>query len=98
MNLYKFYNLYWNNALEGLSLFFYLFKKVGDVVITCAGRSMSNVMQYRGLSSDISEENGKILTNDYIVNGDLNNGDELYTIDTQEVYIYNKENETLVLQ
>ncbi|MCI6458449.1 MAG: hypothetical protein MSA56_12325 [Clostridium sp.] len=59
---------------------------------------MSNVMQYRGISSDIVEENGKILTNDYIVNGDLNNGDELYTIDTQEVYIYNKENETLVLQ
>ena len=59
---------------------------------------MSNVMQYRGLSSDIVEENGKILTNDYIVNGDLNNGDELYTIDTQEVYIYNEENETLVLQ
>ena len=59
---------------------------------------MSNVMQYRGISSDIVEENGKILTNDYIVNGDLNNGDELYTIDTQEVYIYNEENETLVLQ
>ena len=59
---------------------------------------MSNVMQYRGISSDIVEKNGKILTNDYIVNGDLNNGDELYTIDTQEVYIYNEENETLVLQ
>ena len=55
-------------------------------------------MQYRGISSDIVEENGKILTNDYIVNGDLNNGDELYTSDTQEVYIYNEENETLVLQ
>ena len=55
-------------------------------------------MQYRGLSSDVVEKNGKILTNDYIVNGDLNNGDELYTIDTQEVYIYNEENETLVLQ
>ena len=67
-------------------------------MITCAGRSMSNVMQYRGISSDIVKENGKILTNDYIINGDLNNGDELYIIDTQEVYIYNKENETLVLQ
>ncbi len=77
---------------------FLFFKKVGVVMITCAGRSMSNVMQYRGISSDIVEENGKILTNDYIVNGDLNNGDELYIIDTQEVYIYNKENETLVLQ
>ena len=77
---------------------FLFFKKVGDVVITCAGRSMSNVMQYRGLSTDVISDNGKYITNNDTVNKKLNNGDELYTIDTQEVYIYNKENETLVLQ
>ena len=55
-------------------------------------------MQYRGLSSDVISDNGKYITNNDTVNKKLNNGDELYIIDTQEVYIYNKENETLVLQ
>lgn len=71
---------------------------MGDIMITCAGRSMSNVMQYRGLSTDVISDNGKYITNNDTVNKKLKNGDELYTIDTQEIYIYNEENETLVLQ
>lgn len=67
-------------------------------MITCAGRSMSNVMQYRGLSTDVISDNGKYITNNDTVNKKLKNGDELYTIDTQEIYIYNEENGTLVLQ
>ena len=71
---------------------------MGDIMITCAGRSMSNVMQYRGLSTDVISDNGKYITNNDTVNKKIKNGDELYCFDNGNTYLYDEENETLILQ
>ena len=63
-----------------------------------AGRSMDNVNQYRGLSTDIVNSGGKILTNDETINRKLKNGDEVYCFDNGDTYIYDEENGTLIIQ
>lgn len=67
-------------------------------MFTSAGKSMDNVMQYRGLSTDIVTTSGKTLTNDETVNRKLKNGDECYCMDNGDTYLYDEENQTLLPQ
>lgn len=50
------------------------------------------------LSTDIIAKDGKTVTNDDNVNSQLKNGDKLYCMDTGDVYMWDKQNKTLIQQ
>lgn len=70
-------------------------------MITLAGKSLYNVKQFRGLSSDITankhlpDANGNMKG----TNHKLKNGDELSIMDgSQDVYLYDEENMVWIKQ
>lgn len=62
------------------------------------GNSMEYTKHFRCIASDIVLVGGKTLTNDPSVNSILEQGDEVYCIDTKATYLYDQENGTLLRQ
>lgn len=63
-------------------------------MISFVGHSNMTIQHFRGLSTDISKGDHLPNTNGVMECTGLKlvNGDELATIDTQEVYVYDEEN------
>lgn len=74
--------------------------KGDDNLITLVGKSLYNVKQFRGLSSDVTAN--KHLPNAHGVmectNHKLKNGDELYCMDNGDTYLYDEENMVWIKQ
>lgn len=49
-------------------------------------------------STDLVKSQGKTLTTDSDINSTLKNGNAVYCMDTGDLYLYDQENATLVLQ
>ena len=49
-------------------------------------------------STDLVKTERKTLTSDETINSELKNGNPVFCMDTKDLYLYDEENETLVLQ
>ena len=74
--------------------------KGDDNLITLAGKSLYNVKQFRGLSTDVTA-NKHLPNADGVMectNHKLKNGEELYIMDNGDTYMYDEENKVWIKQ